>query len=136
MFHESIASGKKVIKAIQALKRKRNPDGSLDKNKTWEECSAGAKISGTLDFTQAFPQHDIKGDVLIETLFGYDNTDVNCVLKLKKNLCGLCDGNIACHKYPKWGTLKRGFELSQIDPCLVCKKGAILVVRVDDCFIF
>ena len=45
----------------------------------------------SLDFTQAFPQADLKQDVYIEVPFGYSNPKKLYVLKLKSNFYGLVD---------------------------------------------
>ena len=89
-----------------------------------------------LDFIQGFPQADMKKDVFIEMPFGYDNPNGDCMLKLKKNFYGLCDGNLTCNEHLKCSLLKRGFTASHTDPCFFCKQGVIVVVYVDDCCAF
>ena len=85
----------------------------------------------SLDFAQASPQADIKNDVSMETLFGYDNRNGEHVLKLKTNFCGTCDGNLTWHEHLKRGLVKRVFKASQVDPCIFYEHGVIVVVYVD-----
>ena len=47
-----------------------------------------------LDFTQESPQADMSDDMIMEMDFGHDNPNRDCILKLKKNFYGLCDGNL------------------------------------------
>ena len=90
----------------------------------------------SLDFTQAFPQADLKKDVYMEIPFGFGNGDNQHVLKLKSNFYGLSDASLTWFEHCKKGLLERGFVASKIDPCLFFKKGLILILYVDDACIF
>ena len=89
-----------------------------------------------LDFTQAFPQADIKRPTYMEIPTGYDNPNGEYVLKLKCNFYGLADANLTWFEHCRKGLQNRGFIPSNIDPCLFYKEGMILLIYVDDCIVF
>ena len=90
----------------------------------------------SLDFTQAFPQADLKRDVYMEVPFGYSNPKKLYVLKLKSNFYGLADASLTWFQHCKKGLIERGIVSSKIDPCLFYKKGLILILYVDNACIF
>jgi hypothetical protein len=56
-------------------------------------------------------------------------------LKLNKSLYGLKQASFNWYEKLKSGLLVRGFNQSQIDPCLYFKKGMLIITYVDDCII-
>ena len=99
-------------------------------------CIVGKIESISLDFDHAFTQADIKLYVYMEIPVGYKNLNEDYVLKLKKNLYGLSDGNLTWFEYYTKSLIDRGFKSSKIDPYLFYKEGIILVLYIDDCCIF
>jgi hypothetical protein len=71
--------------------------------------------------------------------FTHDSTKNNSkhhVLKLLKNVYGLCQaGNVWFNKLCQH-LLHRGFVQSSMDPCLFYRKDVIIIVYVDDCLLF
>ena len=58
------------------------------------------------------------------------------LLKQKKNLYGLKNGQVTWHEHIKAGLLSRGFRQSKVDLCLFIKGTVILVLYVDDAALF
>ena len=164
---QTSANGKKVLKSIQVFKRKRDPNGTLNKHKAriyphegiqqwgidFQEtyspivsqliirlifafCVARKYDSISLDFNQAFTQVDIKSDIYMEIPAGYKNVNNSYVLKLKKNFCRLSNGNLTWYKYCAKGLKARGFKSSKTDSYLFYKEGIVLMLYVNDCYIF
>ena len=72
----------------------------------------------------------------MEIPFGRDKPNGDCMLKLKKNVYGLCDSNLTRNEHLKRSLLKMGFTASQIDLCVFYKQGVIVIMCVDDCCVF
>ena len=53
-------------------------------------------------------------------------------MELLTNWCGLRDGGLNWFECIKSGLEKRGFDQSQIDPCLLTRGNVAIVLHVDD----
>ena len=93
--------------------------------------------SRSIDFVQAFPQADLEVPVWMELPWGFGREgSKNYVLKLNKNLYGLCNASRNFWEFLKDGLKSRGFSnQSSADQCVFYAKEAILLVYVDDCII-
>ena len=67
---------------------------------------------------------------------GFNHTNKNKVLKLKKNLYGLKQAGRNWWLKLAEGLKDMGFKPSQADPCVHLRKDAVILVYVDDCLIF
>ena len=90
----------------------------------------------SIDFIQVYVQAEIKTDVHMEILWGFNQNDRVFILKLKSNFCSLCNANLMWFEHLKKGLIARGFRQSNLDSCLFLKKDMIVIVHVDDCLIF
>ena len=86
-----------------------------------------------IDYTNAFPQANIDMDIYVEppALFG-SKSGTDKVLKLIKSLYGLKQSPRTFYQHLSTGLQKRGWTVSEIDPCLFMKKDMICVIYVDD----
>ena len=87
----------------------------------------------SLDFVLAFPQAEIKTDIFMKIprhCSIHKNNWKDNILKLKKNLYGLCDTGRTWNQHITQGLLNRGFKQSEVDPCLFIKDD--LVLYMDD----
>ena len=65
------------------------------------------------------------------------NGDMDCVLQLKKSLCGMADAPLMFFELLKTNLEDIGFKQhNHIDPCLFVHKKAICLTYVDDCLWF
>jgi len=167
---KSIGNSKTIL-AIWSFKRKRHPDGSLDKHKArlcahggmqqwgvnyWETyapvvnwISVRLLLSISLmydlpttaiDFVLAYPQATLPENerIYMEIPAGTEFEGVSRathVLRLKKNLYGLKQAGLNWFNHLKQGLEDRGFQQSEVDPCVFLRKDAILIAYVDDCII-
>jgi hypothetical protein len=95
--------------------------------------------SRSIDFTLAFPQADLDIDVFMELPIGFEvpgGKSKEYVLKLNKNLYGLKQAAFNWFEHLKNGLQRRGFQQSEVDPCLFHNGSTIILVYVDDCIIF
>eukprot|EP00957_Ditylum_brightwellii_P198837 15155770-Ditylum_brightwellii.AAC.1 len=89
------------------------------------------------DFSNAFPQADMKGDPVYVHLppkmrgFPKDHA-----LKLNKSLCGQADAPKMWYDKLRACLEKRGFTVCKSDPCLFISKKVICIYYVDDCLWF
>ena len=161
----------KTILAIWSFKRKRYPDGSLNKHKARLCAHGGMQQWGVnywetyapvvnwisvrtllaiavmndlpttaIDFVLAFPQARLKPEerIFMELPFGMsleNGSSKTHVLKLKKNLYGLKQAGLNWFEYLKEGLEERGFQQSEVDPCVFFRSDAILLCYVDDCIV-
>ena len=91
----------------------------------------------SIDFIQAFPQADLDVPVWMELPWGFSkDNNRNCVLKLNKNLYGLCNASKNFWDFLRDGLKARGFDRQSVsDQCVFFGKEAIVLVYVDDCII-
>jgi len=87
----------------------------------------------SIDFVLAFPQAELERDVFMELPygFGYENKG-KYVLKLKKNLYGLCNASYNWFNKITKGLESEGFVRSEIDQCVFIRKDCIVLLYVDD----
>jgi hypothetical protein len=95
----------------------------------------------SIDFIMAYPQADVKTDIYMQlpkgTSLADDKfNDKNQLLKLRKNLYGLKDAGRTWYECITSGLKQRGFQQSNIDPCLFTKDSVILILYVDDAVLF
>jgi len=90
--------------------------------------------SQSIDFVLAFPQADLKVDIYMALPQGIEvaNGSESYVLKLNKNLYGLKQASHNWFLMLSNGLRDRGFEPSQVDPCVFYKEDMIVLVYVDD----
>ena len=88
----------------------------------------------SIDFVEAFPQADLDVPVWMELPWGFDiDGSKNYVLKLNKNLYGLCNASRNFWEFLRQGLISRGFsKQSSLDQCVFYGKDAIMLVYVDD----
>ena len=72
----------------------------------------------------------------MELPMGFNHTNKNKVLKLKKNLYGLKQAGRNWWLKLAEGLKDMGFKPSQADPCVHLRNDAVILVYVDDCLIF
>ena len=90
----------------------------------------------SVDFVLAFPQADLDVPVFMELPAGMEIEDARpgeYVIELKKSLYGLKQSGLNWFEKLKKGLEDRGFQSSQIDPCVFISKNTICLVYVDDC---
>ena len=95
----------------------------------------------SVDFSNAFAQADMPKDkaVYLHLPRGFQPVGEfakEMVLWLKKSLYGQAEAPKLWYEKLKKGLKDRGFETSQIDPCLFISKKVIVVAYVDDCLFF
>ena len=93
----------------------------------------------SIDFVMAYTQGDVKTDVFMQLPAGTTIQGVESnkhLLKLRKNLYGLKDGQVSWHEHIKTGLLSRGFQQSKDDPCLFIKGTVLLVLYIGDATLF
>ena len=159
-----------IILAVWSFKRKRFPDGSLNKHKArltahggkqrwgvdyWETYSPvvnwlSVRVlmtisllhgldSATMDFILAFPQAKLDVDIYMEIPAGMEFPGCfwkQYVLKLNKNLYGLKQAGLNWFNFLSEGLQQRGFLQSAVDPCIMYRQDAIILIYVDDCIVF
>jgi len=88
----------------------------------------------SIDFVLAFPQADLDRDVFMELPYGFQLGEDRrrYVLKLKKNLYGLCDASYNWFQKITEGLEAEGFRRSDIDQCVFLRKDCIILLYVDD----
>ena len=98
--------------------------------------------SKVIDFVLAFSQADLKEDIWIQLLIGFQingqteaESDCYYVLKLNKNLYGVKQGNYNWYEKLKTSLVNRNFKPFNINPCLYIGNGMIILTYVDDCII-
>ena len=90
-----------------------------------------------IDFTNAFVQADIKEDVYIELPAGFDSPiDGDYILKLNKNLYGLCQAPKSWFDKLAGELRALGFVASVSDPCMFVHPDMVVLVYCDDCLLF
>ena len=90
-----------------------------------------------IDFTNAFVQADIKEDVYIELPAGFTSpADGDYILKLNKNLYGLCQAPKSWFDKLAFELQSLGFVPSTCDPCMFVHPDMIILVYCDDCLMF
>ena len=90
-----------------------------------------------IDFTNAFVQADCKEDVYIELPTGFNpSTTGDYILKLNKNLYGLCQAPKSWFDKLDAELKGLGFESSPNDPCMFTNPDMIILVYCDDCLLF
>ena len=91
----------------------------------------------SIDFVQAFPQADLDVPVWMEMPWGFNSGEnKNCVLKLNKNLYGLCNASRNFWEFLRDGLKKRGYKYqSSTDQCVFFGEDSIVLVYVDDLII-
>jgi len=92
-------------------------------------------INFTLVYPQADPITNIFTDFPDFFIAESGATSKTHCLKLIKNLYGLKDAGFNWYNWLKNGLELRGFTRSQIDPCLFCRGGLLLMVYVNDCIL-
>jgi hypothetical protein len=151
----------KTIMSIWSFKRKRYPDGSLNKHKahlcahgdmqTWGQnywetyapvvnWASVPKIHGlsskSINFVLAFPQADLENPLYMELPASFDapnNEDWKFyVLKLNKSLYGLKQAGYNWFAKLSNGLQDRGFVQSSVDPCVFFGHKCIVLTYVDD----
>ena len=87
----------------------------------------------SIDFVLAFPQAELERDVFMELPYGFGcENKSKYVLKLKKNLYGLCDASYNWLNKITQGLESEGFVKSEIDQCVFLRKDCIVLLYVDD----
>jgi hypothetical protein len=90
-----------------------------------------------IDFTNAFVQADIKEDVYIELPSGFGSPiDGDYILKLNKNLYGLCQAPKSWFDKLAGELQGLGFVASVSDPCMFVHPDMVVLVYCDDCLLF
>ena len=93
--------------------------------------------SKQVDYSNAFVQADIDGEVFMELPEEFNSTDgEDYVLKLKKSLYGLKQAPMLWFETLRKSLLDRGFKQSEQDPCLFLKDDIVALVYVDDVLFF
>ena len=90
-------------------------------------------VTRVIDYTNAFPQANIDTDIYVERpamISPKERSDK--VLKLKKSLYGLKQSPRTVYQHLSQGLINRGWNVSNIDPCLYMKDNVICVIYVDD----
>ena len=158
---KAIDENKQIVDVTWALKRKRYPDGSVNKLKA-RLCVRGDKqiideafdtyspvvqwatvrlllilsillqlSTKQVDFTLAFVQAEAKPGTYIEMPDLFEKEGY--ILELKRNLYGQQDSPIRFYEHLKKGLVERGFYTSKFDPCLFYSQDVLILVYVDDC---
>ena len=152
----------RIIPGTWTFKRKRTPDGTISRYKaryclrgdlmekvedTFAPVVAFATVrlftvlvltlgwaSTTIDYTNAFTQAPLRNATWIHFPrgFGVASSSGAMCLQLKKTLYGAADGNLAFYDHLKGILLGLGFKQSVYDPCLMFRKGVLLVIYCDD----
>ena len=90
-----------------------------------------------IDFTNAFVQADIKEDVYIEMPQGFGSpSDGDYILKLNKNLYGLCQAPKSWFDKLATELVALNFKQSVSDPCMFVHDDMTVLVYCDDCLLF
>ena len=93
----------------------------------------------SIEFTMACPQAKLKTRLFMEIPWGFqienEAHSEMCCMELLTNWCGLRDGGLNWFECIKSGLQDRGFQQSQIDPCLLTRGGLVIVLYVDDVII-
>ena len=105
--------------------------------------------SRRVDFTQAFTQSPIDSDVYMRIPQGWfvhqgqlqphddpSFRDWTHYIKLAKTLYGVKQAARQWYAHIRKGLLAMGFRASVIDPCLFIRNDCLILLYVDDCFIF
>jgi len=79
---------------------------------------------------------DLKHDIFMEVPTGYDNRGIKYILKLLTNMYSLLDALLIWYEHYRKGLTDCSFKLSRIDPNLFYKEGIIIILYVDDTYIF
>jgi hypothetical protein len=89
-----------------------------------------------IDFTQAFPQAQLKEDIYLRFPAGFEHKNEKWALKLKRNLYGLVQASR--NWFLKLSAIyeRLGFKQSKSDPCLFLQKDMIIVLYTDDCLLY
>jgi hypothetical protein len=89
-----------------------------------------------IDFTQAFPQANLKEDIYLRFSAGFEHKNEKWALKLKRNLYALVQASR--NWFLKLSAIyeRLGFKQSKSDPCLFLRKVMIIVLYTDDCLIY
>ena len=86
-----------------------------------------------IDFVLAFPQAELEQDIFMELPYGFCHGNKReYVLKLKKNLYGLCDASYNWFQKISQGLEEEGFVRSEIDQCVFLRNDCIVLLYVDD----
>ena len=95
-------------------------------------------LTKSIDFVLAYPQSDLEVDIYMELPQGFNvgPKSGRCVLKLQKNLYSLKQ---AGHNWSEklsstFGNLS--INPIKVDPCVFIGDDIIVLVYVDDCFVF
>jgi hypothetical protein len=93
-------------------------------------------IGKQIDFTQAFPQAQLKEDIYLRFPADFEHKNNKCALKLKRNLYSLVQASQ--NWFLKLSAIYEiiGFKQSQFDPCLFLRKCMIIVLYSDDCLLY
>ena len=87
----------------------------------------------SIDFVLAFPRSELDRDVYMELPYGFQVGDRRqYVLKLKKNLYGLCDASYNWFQKIVEGLEAEGFVHSEIDQCVFLRNDCIIMLYVDN----
>ena len=164
----SVPEGAQILPGTWVFKIKRFPDGRLRKHKarfcargdlqetvfdTWAPVASWSTIrmlmvlsmqegwaTRQVDFSNAFVQSDIDGDVFIEFPAMFDDksgmTRKEGCLKLKKSLHGLCDAPKMWFNHLKQGLDDVGIKPSKNEPGLHFGRGMVVVTCDDDTLFF
>jgi hypothetical protein len=89
-----------------------------------------------IDFTQAFPQANLKEDIYLRFPTGFEHKNDKWALKLKRNLYGLVQASR--NWFLKLSVIyeRPGFKQSKSDPFLFLRKDMIIVLYTDDCLLY
>jgi hypothetical protein len=89
-----------------------------------------------INFTQAFPHAKLKEDVYLRFPAGFENKNKKWALKLKHNLYEIVQASQ--NWFLKLSAIyeRLGFKQSKSDPCLLLRKGMIIVLYTDDCLLY
>ena len=152
----------KILPGTWVFRLKRNPSGEIKKYKgrycvrgdleeensedtfaptvAWSTvrlflvlCTVMAWKTVSIDFSNAFVQSKLETPVWIHLPRGFvSSKGPGTCLRLRKSLYGLSIAPSLWAKTCIAGFKKCGFHQSEIDPCLLYKKGMIVVLYVDD----
>ncbi len=82
------------------------------------------------------PGFIVQNNTLIFSGSSTKGVNQDWALKLKKNMYGLKQAGNNWFHCLKQSLIDRGFTQSSIDPCLFIRNNCIVIVYVDDCFLF
>ena len=90
--------------------------------------------SRQVDYTNAFVQAKVKTPTFVELPKGFESNtdDDDNVLQQNKNLYGCRDAPLAWFEALKRLLESRGFQSSEVDPCLFIHKDMIVLYFMDD----